>query len=347
MNPQAHKFPYKWYLKDGYPAKGIEAHNKTVFSTFSCGGGSSMGYKLAGFKVIGANDIDNQMRLVYITNHKPHYYVFGDIRKLLTKNYPDEFYNLDVLDGSPPCSTFSMAGSREDAWGKEKQFREGQTMQTLDDLFFDFIALAKKLQPKTIIAENVKGLISGNAKGYFVEIVEKFNAAGYFTQAFLLNGSTMGLPQKRERVFILCRRKDLVLQDIKMMFNEQMVPYREIEEGIIENFKRVLPCDAPYYDLIRPGGSIADVHPKGHRFNSIKMNPDAPVNTIAATHGACFFHYKQPRRLTDLELCRAGSFPEDYDFLTIDPQYLIGMSVPPVMMAHVSHQVYLQWLKNL
>lgn len=57
------KFPYKWNLKDGYPAKGIEKHGLKVFSTFACGGGSSMGYKLAGYDVIGANDIDPQMTI--------------------------------------------------------------------------------------------------------------------------------------------------------------------------------------------------------------------------------------------------------------------------------------------
>ena len=50
-------FNYKWYLKDGYPDKEVEKHNKKVFSTFACGGGSSMGYKLAGYDVIAANDI--------------------------------------------------------------------------------------------------------------------------------------------------------------------------------------------------------------------------------------------------------------------------------------------------
>src|SRR6185503_9599664 len=119
-----------------------------------------------------------------------------------------EFYNLDILDGSPPCSTFSMAGSREEAWGKEKQFREGQAMQTLDDLFFDFIALANKLKPKVIIAENVKGLIQGNAKGYVKEIYQKFEDTGYNVQLFLLNAATMGVPQRRERVFFIGLRND-------------------------------------------------------------------------------------------------------------------------------------------
>lgn len=88
-------------------------------------------------------------------------------------NLPAELYNLDILDGSPPCSTFSMAGQREENWGKNKKFREGQTSQVLDDLFFEFIDLAKILKPKIVIAENVKGLVMGNAKGYVNMIVKK------------------------------------------------------------------------------------------------------------------------------------------------------------------------------
>lgn len=76
-----------------------------------------------------------------------------DIRDFLEKeDLPEDLYNLDILDGSPPCSTFSMAGDRENSWNKLKVFREGQKKQRLDDLFFVFIALVKKLQPKVAVA---------------------------------------------------------------------------------------------------------------------------------------------------------------------------------------------------
>ncbi|MFK5284292.1 DNA cytosine methyltransferase, partial [Lacticaseibacillus paracasei] len=71
-----------------------------------------------------------------------------------------------MLDGSPPCSSFSMAGNREKDWGKTKVFREGQSNQVLDDLVFVYIETIKRLQPKVALLENVKGLISGNAKAY-------------------------------------------------------------------------------------------------------------------------------------------------------------------------------------
>ena len=82
-------------------------------------------------------------------------------------------------------------------------------MQILDDLFFDFIATAKKLKPKVVVAENVKGIIEGKAKGYVKLILKGFDEIGYNTQLFLLNSSRMGVPQVRERVFFIGVRKDL------------------------------------------------------------------------------------------------------------------------------------------
>ena len=125
-----HKFPYEWKISDGYPAKGIHYHGLKVFSCFSCGGGSTMGYKLAGYDVIGCNEIDPKMMAAYVANHKPKYSFLEPIQTFkLRQDLPKELYKLDILDGSPPCSSFSMAGNREKDWGKEKKFREGQVKQ--------------------------------------------------------------------------------------------------------------------------------------------------------------------------------------------------------------------------
>ena len=151
-----HLFPYKWYLKDGYPSKNIQPNNYNVFGTFICGGGSTMGYKLAGFNHLGGVEIDPPIADIYKTNHNPKYLYLEDIRNFVKRSdIPQELYNLDLLDGSPPCSSFSMAGNREKDWGKSKVFKEGQAQQVLDDLFFEYIELAKKLQPKIVLAENV------------------------------------------------------------------------------------------------------------------------------------------------------------------------------------------------
>ena len=145
-----------------------------------------MGYKLAGFDVIGCNEIDNRMMYIYCQNHNPHFPFLEPIQTFKDKeDLPPELFNLDILDGSPPCSTFSMAGSREEAWGKMKKFREGQAEQVLDTLFFDFIQLAKRLQPKVVVAENVKGLLLGSAKEYVTNIYRGFDDAGILCEPLL------------------------------------------------------------------------------------------------------------------------------------------------------------------
>ncbi len=201
------RYNYNWKLKD---TKFTKDKGK-VFSCFACGGGSTMGYKLAGFDVIGFNEIDHKMASLYIKNHKPKFQFVEAIQDFVEwDEYPEELYHLDILDSSPPCSSFSMSGNREKDWGKEKQFKEGQAKQILDTLFFDFIALAKKLQPKVVVAENVKGILFGNAKSYARKILADFDNAGYVVKEFVLNASKMGVPQKRERVFFIAIRKDLV-----------------------------------------------------------------------------------------------------------------------------------------
>ena len=172
-----HRFPYIWNLTD---LENVKKNGKTVFSCFSCGGGSSMGYKLAGYTVLGNVEIDPAINDLYVNNNHPRFNFMMDIRDFeKLDGLPEELFNLDILDGSPPCSTFSMAGNREEGWGKQKVFREGQAKQTLDDLFVHFINVVKKPKPKCFVAENVKGLIAGNAKGYVNEILRLFDEAGY------------------------------------------------------------------------------------------------------------------------------------------------------------------------
>lgn len=220
---------WKWSMKD-YPLE----NGLKVFSSFSCGGGSTMGYKLAGCSVIGNCEIDPAMNEVYVKNHHPKYNFLMDIRDFNKRtDLPDELYHLDILDGSPPCTTFSMAGQREESWGKKKKFREGQAEQTLDDLSFVFIDTANKLKPKCVIMENVEGLLLGNAWAYVQEIYKKFKEIGYEVKHYLSKGENMGIPQKRHRVFFIAFRNDLNFNfdRLDMVFNYEPIRYGEIKEG--------------------------------------------------------------------------------------------------------------------
>lgn len=339
-------FNYYWQLKNGYPAPSIEKHGKKVFSTFACGGGSTMGYKLAGYEVIGANDIDPEMARVYQGNHHPAHYFLNPIGDLLTMDLPDALYNLDILDGSPPCSTFSMAGSREKGWKKNKKFREGQSEQVLSDLFFDWIKLVDRLKPKVAVAENVKGMLNGNAKAYTEKIVLELNSIGYDVQLFMLNASTMGVPQARERVFFICRKRSLNLPPIKFNFNEKKIFFRDIERVCDTHGKDLSEAYKKWWGATPRGKSFATAHPKGSYFNTTKVHPDKVLPTIIASSGAKLVHYEKPVELSDQALCIAGTFPIDYDFMGVEPKYLIGMSVPPIMLAQIALEIYSQILYN-
>jgi DNA (cytosine-5)-methyltransferase 1 len=353
-----HKFNYNWNLKDAVFTKD----KGKVFSCFACGGGSTMGYKLAGFDVLGHNDIDPKMIEVYKENHKPKYSFLESITTFAKrKDLPKELYNLDILDGSPPCSSFSIAGNREKDWGKEKVFREGQAEQVLDTLFFDFIDLAKELQPKVVVAENVKGLLMGEAKEYVKKIYIEFDKAGYYCQHFLLDASKMGVPQKRERVFFICLRKDLakdflVWQDmfteipkIEMKFNEKEIFFYEIYE--INNKERLLTGKALelWNERIDSDKDLDNVSTRKGRpnfmFNHKFVKKEKVCNTITANDNCCL--YDEPRYRSKKELCYSGTYPKDYNFMKLKPEYLIGMSVPPIMTAQIASNIHKQWLSKL
>jgi DNA (cytosine-5)-methyltransferase 1 len=351
----AHKFPYKWTLAEANFTKD----KGKVFSCFACGGGSTMGYKLAGFDVLGCNEIDPKMIEAYKVNHNPKYAYLEPIQTFKNReDLPEELYNLDILDGSPPCSSFSMAGSREADWGKEKKFREGQAEQVLDTLFFDFIDLAKKLQPKVVVAENVKGLLLGEAIDYVSKIYQAFDAAGYCVQHWLLDGSKMGVPQRRERVFFVALRKDLckpfmAQKDmftfapyLDLEFFEPEITYKEIRQTCGNQDAIGLSAKIQeYWRLTLPGNSFSVAHPKGSYFNEIKTHPDKVLPTIRAS--GLPYDYEEERTLFESETKMAGSYPLDYDFKTNKVVYLVGMSVPPVMTAQIASRLWEQWLSKI
>jgi DNA (cytosine-5)-methyltransferase 1 len=344
-----HRYPYQWTLENANFTKD----KGKVFSCFACGGGSTMGYKLAGFDVIGCNEIDPRMNKVYVANHHPQYnYVEGIQTFKLRKDLPDELYRLDILDGSPPCSTFSMAGNREDDWGKTKTFREGQAEQVLDTLFFDFIDLAKELQPKVVIAENVKGLLLGEAFSYVRRIYEAFDEAGFEVCHTLCDASTMGVPQRRERVFFTAIRKDLFqyipqrhdlfysYPVIDLTFNEEPITARMLDLEL--DVPQTAPLRCKDYETMKAGGSV---------IMASLFGLDDVVPTITAElhkNGRCAMPNWKLGRYSRNDICKIQTFPMDYDFgAKMQYFYIAGMSVPPVMMAQVASRVYEQWLSKL
>jgi len=349
---------YNWKLSEANFTKD----KGKVFSCFACGGGSTMGYKLAGFDVIGHNDIDPKMVEVYKENHNPKYSFLESITTFAKrKDLPKELYELDILDGSPPCSSFSMAGNREKDWGKEKKFREGQELQVLDTLFFDFIDLAKELQPKVVVAENVKGLLLGEAKKYVIEIYKAFDEAGYTCQHFLLNASKMGVPQRRERVFFIALRKDLstpflyqqdmftIVPKLNLYFiNEPKIKFGEFCDfngrELSENMKKVWEQRKDGDSSMQQGSER--LNGKSNYFSQSYLYKSNVCATLTS-HEDSQVLFDEPKYTSVIEASIIGTFPLDYNFNNTKAHYLIGMSVPPIMTAQIATEIYNQWLSKI
>ncbi len=333
---------WKWSLKDYPNSNGLK-----VFSCFACGGGSTMGYKLAGYEVIGCLEIDKKMNNVYLANHKPKHNFLMDIRdfnKLSNDDLPEELFNLDILDGSPPCTTFSMAGLREKTWGKMKKFKEGQKEQTLDDLSFVFIDTAKKLQPKFVVMENVEGLMKGNAWKYVQEIYKKFNDIGYKVKHWLLSADKMGVPQKRKRVIFIATRLDIDLEKLNMAFLYKPILFKDIK-----SIGDTIPINSESIKELLTQARFGErnlenacqrLRGKSSFFNYCFVYDEEIAPTLTAHCNNIRWDTKT--YLTIKDIINISTFPQNFNFLSVSPDkvaYVCGMSVPPLMIKRVAQRL--------
>jgi DNA (cytosine-5)-methyltransferase 1 len=190
----------------------------TYISFFAGGGGSSCGYKLAGGDCRFVNEFQQVAVNTYLANWPDTPHICGDIKNVTGKQIMEmtgiKVGELDILDGSPPCPPFSMSGTKKKGWNKEKM-AYGMKQQNIEDLTWEMIRITKEMQPKVVICENVKGLTMDYAKQHLDRMCEDFEKEGYTTTYKVLNGIHFGVPQKRQRVFIVSVRND-VMDDIGM-----------------------------------------------------------------------------------------------------------------------------------
>lgn len=325
----------------------------TVFGTFVCGGGSTMGYKLAGFNHLGGVEIDKNMAEIYTKNHAPKYFYLEDIRDFNQReDLPKELFNLDILDGSPPCTSFSLAGKREKGWGVKKFFKEGQKKQTLDDLVFIYCETIAKLRPKVAILENVKGIVIGNARKYAIGIVERLQEIGYDVQIFSLNSATMGVPQSRERVFFIARRKDLNFPPLVLNFDEKPIPFGEIVDRKSTTHEPLIPSIEVRLPFVQEGEycfKYADMRYRNLKtinafFSTQILYDDRVAPTLTSSGESVYWHEK--RNINDTEYRRMSTFPSDFDFGDAKVRHVCGMSVPPLMAAKIAEQIKWQWFES-
>ena len=376
---------YKRYtLKDT-----LESEQKALFnvlSTFAGGGGSSTGYRLAGGKILAINEFVPEAQNTYRENYPDTLIIPGDIKKLSGKDFLEKVNlkpgELDLLDGSPPCSAFSMAGSvshgkgntHADAFGKKKKYSDIEGVENVEDLFFEFLRIADELKPKVIIGENVEGLTMGEAKEYFHKIQNTFEDIGYLVVADVLNASYFGVPQARKRTFFIAVREDVAEKiGINFMTMYQLYPEKNAKQTTLgEAINDVVNEDQEEIDLLLEklgpqtavGKTLAkmpkdpdkvltgmDYHDKGHHFNLKRCSLRKPCPTITAmgnfpgVAGTC--HPLEDRKFTIKELKRIMSLPEDFKLTGQHKQQSerIGRMVPPLMMKALAESVYNKVLK--
>lgn len=329
----------------------IPYNGYNVVSTFSGGGGSSLGYRMAGFKVLWANEFIPAAQDTYRKNFPNTFLNPNDIRTITADQIREEagVDEIDVLDGSPPCASFSTSGLRDKAWGEEKPYSD--TVQRVDDLFDEYVRILGDLQPKVFIAENVAGLVSGVSKGYFKKILREMKSKGYKVEARELDAQWLGVPQRRRRIIFMGVRNDL-----------NRTPLYPTPFQYNYAFKEVLPREGLDGDhWVLPEGEMRNIYfaarsmkgAKG-RFNDASRKLfgapkyfshyvaqwDIPCPTIIQGSTG-IYHPLYPRSLTTPECRVLTSLPED--FILTGPfrkQWeRIARMVPPIMMKHIALKV--------
>jgi len=385
----------------------------TVVSTFAGGGGSSTGYRLAGGKVIAINEFVEEAIKTYSTNFPDTKIISGDIKKLKGKDFLEtanlEAGELDILDGSPPCSAFSVAGKREKNWKGAvhfssesyfdfdtgevvsveeyevkdgvKKYSDDQVVEAIEDLFLEYIRIAKDIKPKIIVAENVKGITMGKARDKLYQFQNEFEKIepGYVVTHHVLNAADYGVPQARERLFFVCVRQDVADKVGLNFLNLQTMTYpapttlehisiksaiddvvndpeeeKELLEYVQTSFQKrfieLLPFNPTKHT--KPSDSeFRHLNPKGSCFNMIRpaINLPSPTLTQAGQQKSVsgVFHYAKNRKLTIKEMKILMSIPDNYILTGSFNQQAerLGRMVAPKMMAALSSHLYENILK--
>lgn len=329
------------YLLSDHPEP--PAGSPTVVSLFSGIGGSSLGYRLAGLRVLLAVEIDARAAAVYRENLGDHVLV-RDVAGVTAAEVLERTGlaegDLDVLDGSPPCQGFSVSGKRREADPRNRLFEE-------------FVRLLVGLRPRAFVMENVPGLATGRMGGVFREIVSALRGAGYEVGERMIDSRWLGVPQARRRIFFVGARSDLGVPPAFPRPERPLVTVREALRGArVDEGERLW-----LLERVRAGVGFRHYHrtPRGRSsaphftresgvesgFNAIRAHPDRPSPTILRmVHNPQIhqlMHPDEPRRFATAELARLCSFPDDWRW----PRYAeaaagMGNSVLPLAMEAVA-----------
>jgi len=307
-----------------------------VASLFSGCGGMDLGtiggfdylgnhFKKNPFKVVYAVDNDTYCAAIY-NNNFDHKCNVKDVRNIEADLIP----NHDLLIGGFPCKSFSIVAQNPPRLG----FKDERGM-----LFFEMVKILKTKTPRFFIAENVKGLLSANKRKAFPMIIKEFEDAGYHVKFQVLKASNYGVPQKRERVFIVGFRNFSDMMNFQ--FPVELKDNNPVL-GDIVNYNTEI--DEKYYFSQRAVDGMMKVREKMNKGRAMSL--DQPCNTISShlakvslnSTDPVLFYNDRYRRFTPREASDIQSFPKSFELDSVSEhrQYVaIGNAVPPVLMWHV------------
>lgn len=335
-----------------------------VVSLFSGGGGLDMGFKMAGFNIVWAIDINQDAVNSYKRNVGSEI-IRGDLYEVDERKIP----KCDFIIGGPPCQSFSLAGNRnsDDQRGK---------------LVWRYIDVIEELQPKGFLFENVIGLISArnsNKEKILPLLLQAFSDIGYELSYKILNAADYGVPQLRKRVIIVGIKKGLGLFEFPSAThnsdgNGGKKKYVSVREALGDlpipssdcaitehTWPTMSELDKYICKHVRPGGNYMDIpddvnsvrirrlkRDGGHTTCYGRMDPEKPAYTINTYFNrpnvGCNIHYDQDRLITLREAMRLQTFPDDYQFVSKSKQgknIIVGNAVPPLLAYKLAQQIKL------
>jgi DNA (cytosine-5)-methyltransferase 1 len=315
----------------------------SVVSTFSGCGGSSLGYQMAGGKVLLAVEWDDNAVATYRLNFPKTDVYHGDISKLTIDEILErtqlKIGQLDIFDGSPPCQGFSSAGKRS--------FEDNR-----NQLFKEYVRILAGLKPKVFVMENVSGMVKGNMKLMFADILKTLKNAGYKVKAALLDASFYGVPQSRQRMIFIGIREDLGIDPTHPLGTTRQITVREafkdcpdIEDRPmpqwLKDAGKLVPANKTDYDSVARAFK-ATKGTTGSAMGTKFLKWDAPACTICKSEIAAsgVIHPNRHRYINVHELKRLGGFPDSFQFIDRKSAVMrIGNSVPPPLMKKIAEHI--------
>lgn len=304
-----------------------------TISLFAGAGGSSLGYRMAGFKVIFANEFIRDAQVSYSTNNPNTILSDKDIRELTVDEILEltnlKVGELDILDGSPPCAQFSSMNQKNKTKLGDVINYSGKK-QRVDDLFFEYIRILRGLRPKVFIAENVVGLSRGPLKEIYLEVLDEMTKSGYKVDCKVINAADYGVPQRRQRLIFMGVRNDL---GVEPSYPNPLSRKFTASEALPHLLDAIEDTGGQWSKGSFINGQCPTIRAKGngHLYAVDKSNPDVR------------------RKMTTDEVKKLSSFPVDFDFnlSSAKSHERIGRAVPPLMMYHIANHVKENILNNL